>query len=55
VLTVGDGRVEPLTGELVLRVTTDGPNVLYLGFLGFLSGGSVLYGWIHRRRSESRH
>jgi hypothetical protein len=55
VLTARDGRGEPLTGELVLQATTDGPNPLYLGFLGFLSGGSVLYGWIHRRRSESRH
>jgi hypothetical protein len=55
VLTAGDGRGEPLTGELVLDVTTDGPNPLYLGFLGFLSGGSVLFGWIHRRRAASRH
>ena len=54
VLTAGDGRGEPLTGELALNVTTDGPNLLYLGFLGFLSGGSVLYGWTHRRRAESR-
>ena len=45
---------EPLTGELALSVTTDGPNLLYLGFLGFLSGGSVLYGWTHRRRAASR-
>jgi hypothetical protein len=54
VLTADDGRGEPLTGELALNVTTDGPNLLYLGFLGFLSGGSVLYGWTHRRRAESR-
>ncbi len=54
VLTAGDGRGEPLTGELALTVTTEGPNLLYLGFLGFLSGGSVLYGWTHRRRAESR-
>jgi hypothetical protein len=54
VLTAGDGRGEPLTGELALNVTTDGPNLLYLGFLGFLSGGSVLYGWTHRRRAASR-
>jgi hypothetical protein len=55
VLTAGDGRGEPLTGELALNVTADGPNLLYLGFLGFLSGGSVLYGWTHRRRAESRN
>ncbi len=54
VLTAGDGRAEPLTGELALSVTTDGPNLLYLGFLGFLSGGSVLYGWTRRRRAASR-
>ena len=54
VLTAGDGRGEPLTGELALSVTTDGPNLLYLGFLGFLSGGSVLYGWTRRRRAASR-
>lgn len=54
VLTAGDGRGAPLTGELALNVTTDGPNPLFLGFLGFLSGGSVLYGWIRRRRAQSR-
>ena len=54
VLTARDGRGEPLTGELALSVTTDGPNLLYLGFLGFLSGGSVLYGWTRRRRAASR-
>ena len=54
VLTARDGRGEPLTGELALSVSTDGPNLLYLGFLGFLSGGSVLYGWTRRRRAASR-
>jgi hypothetical protein len=54
VLTAGDGRGAPLTGELALNVTTNGPNPLFLGFLGFLSGGSVLYGWIRRRRAQSR-
>ena len=53
VLTAGDGRGQPLTGALALNVTTDGPNPLFLGFLGFLSGGSVLYGWIRRRRADS--
>jgi hypothetical protein len=54
VLTAGDGRGKPLTGELALTVTTGGPNLLFLGFLGVLSGGSVLYGWIRRRRAQSR-
>ena len=53
VLTAGDGRGKPLTGELALTVTTGGPNLLFLGFLGVLSGGSVLYGWIRRRRAQS--
>jgi hypothetical protein len=53
VLTASDGRGKPLTGELALTVTTDGPNPLFLGFLGLLSGGSVLYGWIRRRRAQS--
>jgi len=53
VLTADDGRGAPLTGELALTVTTDGPNRLFLGFLGGLSGGSVLYGWIRRRRAQS--
>jgi hypothetical protein len=53
VLTADDGRGAPLTGELALNVTTDGPNPLFLGFLGVLSGGSVLYGWIRRRRAQS--
>jgi hypothetical protein len=54
VLTVGNGHGEPLRGELPLDVTTDGPNPLYLGALGVLAGGSVLYGWIGRRRAGRR-
>jgi hypothetical protein len=54
VLTAGDGHGAPLTGELALDVGTDGPNPLYLGFLGLLTGGSVLYGWTRRRLAESR-
>jgi hypothetical protein len=54
VLTAGDGHGAPLTGELTLDVGTDGPNPLYLGFLGLLTGGSVLYGWTRRRLAESR-
>jgi hypothetical protein len=54
VLTAGDGHGPPMTGELALAVTSDGPSLLYLGFLGVLSGGSVLYGWVHRRRGQSR-
>jgi hypothetical protein len=54
VLTAGNGHGAPLTGELPLDVGTDGPNRLFLGFLGFLTGGSVLYGWIRRRPAETR-
>ena len=52
-VTGSDLHLSPLTGELALNVTTDGPNPLFLGFLGVLSGGSVLYGWIRRRRAQS--
>jgi hypothetical protein len=53
VLTAGDGRGEPLTGELAFNVTTDDPNFLFLGSLGLLGGGSVLYGWVRRRHAQS--
>jgi hypothetical protein len=54
VLTAGDGHGGPLTGELALDVGTDSPSPLYLGFLGLLTGGSVLYGWTRRRLARSR-
>jgi hypothetical protein len=50
VLAAGDAQATSETGELTLTVAADGPNLLFLGFLGALSGGSVLYGWTHRRR-----
>jgi hypothetical protein len=54
VLTVGNEQAERLTAELPLEATADGPSAVYLGFMGFLIGGSMLYGAIQRLRGARR-
>jgi hypothetical protein len=53
-VTVSDGQGPSLSGELPIDAIEDGPNPLYLGLVGLLTGGSVLYGVIQRRRGEGR-
>lgn len=49
-LEVTDAQGASTAVEFPLQVKQGGPNTLYVSFSGLLMGGTVVYGWIQRRR-----
>ena len=52
-LVIRDPDGEEVVGEMPITVTEGGPSKLYLGFTGSLIFGSMLFGLIQRRRTDS--